>query len=80
MSGASTTVKQTTQRVGPSMRMSLDLADWDRSLQNLMIGQSGHILSSHFKDQWQAYYAGRSLPMQYRKVDPDSVLNFVPAP
>ena len=32
MSGSTTSVKQTTLRLGPSMRMNADLGDWDRSL------------------------------------------------
>jgi penicillin G amidase len=65
MSGASTTVKQTTSRLGPSMRFVADLSDWNKSLNNLTLGQSGHVLSSHFKDQWQAYLVGTSFPMQW---------------
>jgi penicillin G amidase len=78
MSGASTTVKQTTRRLGPSERMNADLGDWDRSLMNLPIGESGHVLSRHYKDQWDAYYNGTSFPMQFRKVDVKSVLEFMP--
>jgi len=71
MSGSSTAVKQTTARLGPSMRMNADLADWDRSLLNLTAGESGHVLSSHYKDQWDAYYNARSFPMQFGKVTGD---------
>ncbi len=78
MSGSSTTVKQTTRLLGPSMRMNADLGDWDRSLMNLPIGESGHVLSRHYKDQWDAYYNGTSFPMQFRQVDPVSTLEFVP--
>ena len=78
MSGSATTVKQTTRRLAPSMRMDADLSAWDRSLLNLQIGQSGQILSRHYKDQWPAYYSGRSFPMQFEKVEADSTLNFVP--
>jgi penicillin amidase len=74
MSGSSTTVKQTTRRLGPSMRMIVDLGDWERSLQNLTIGESAHRLSSHYKDQWDAYYAGTSFPMQFGKIEGKSVL------
>jgi penicillin amidase len=66
MSGASTTVKQTTARLGPSMRFVADLSDWDKSLNNLTLGQSGHVFSSHFKDQWSAYWAGTSFPMRWK--------------
>lgn len=78
MSGASTTVKQTVNRLGPSMRMVADTGDWDRSLQNLPFGQSGQPLSSHFKDQWDEYYVGNSLPMKFWKIEGD-VLRFSPA-
>jgi acyl-homoserine lactone acylase PvdQ len=45
---------------------------------NLPIGELGHVLSRHYKDQWDAYYNGTSFPMQFRKVDVKSVLEFVP--
>jgi penicillin amidase len=79
MSGSSTTVKQTTRTLAPSMRMNADLGDWDRSLLNIPIGQSGQILSSHYKDQWDAYYNARSFPMQFSKVDAKSTLQFKPS-
>jgi penicillin amidase len=74
MSGSSTTVKQTTKRLGPSMRFVADTSDWDKSLNNLTIGESGEILSSHYKDQWDAYYAGHSFPMQFRKINAKDTL------
>src|SRR5262249_55649016 len=78
MSGSSTTVKQTSARLGPSMRMTADLADWDRSLLNVTVGQTGQILSRHYKDEWDSYYEGRSYPMQFNKVDAPDVLEFAP--
>ncbi len=69
MSGSSTTIKQTTKRVGPSMRMIVDLSNLDGSMQNITIGESGQRLSSHYKDQWSAYYGGTSFPMQFNKID-----------
>ncbi len=60
MSGSSTTIKQTTRRLGPSMRMIVDLGGLDRSLENITIGESGERLSSHYKDQWNAYYGATS--------------------
>jgi penicillin amidase len=74
MSGSSTTVKQTTKTLGPSMRMNADLGDWDRSMLNIPIGQSGQPLSSHYKDQWDDYYKGQSYPMQYKNVQAKSTL------
>jgi penicillin amidase len=78
MSGSPTSVKQTTHMLGPSERMNADLGDWDRSLMNVPIGESGHVLSRHYKDQWDAYYNGISFPMQFGKVDVKSVLEFLP--
>jgi penicillin amidase len=80
MSGGTTTVKQTTRTLAPSMRMNADLGDWDRSLLNILTGQSGEILSSHYRDQWQAYYEARSFPMQFGKVEAKSTLVFRPEP
>jgi penicillin amidase len=60
------------------MRMNADLADWDHSLLNILTGQSGQILSRHYRDQWPSYYAGTSFPMQFGKVKPDSTLVFRP--
>jgi penicillin amidase len=79
MSGSDTTVKQTTHALGPSMRMNADLGDWDASLLNIVTGQSGQILSSHYRDQWEDYLAGRSYPMQFRNVKPASTLELRPA-
>jgi len=78
MSGSGTTVKLAVARVGPSMRMVVDLGDLDRSLQNLTIGQSGQVLSRHYKDQWKAYDAGTSFPMRFGKIDAKEVLTFTP--
>jgi len=79
MSGSTTTVKQTTWRLGPSMRMTADTADWERSLLNLPLGQSGQVLSSHYRDQWKSYYAGKSFPMQFGKVEAKATLELRPA-
>jgi penicillin amidase len=80
MSGAGTTVKQYTRRLGPSLRMIVDLGDLDHSFANLATGESAQVLSPHYKDQWDAYYAGRSFPMQYGKVDAKDVLVVKPQP
>ena len=80
MSGSSTTVKQTTHTLGPSMRMNADLGDWDRSLLNIVTGQSGQAFSSHYRDQWPAYYEARGFPMPFDKVEVKSTLEFQPDP
>ena len=78
LSGGTTTVKQTTPRIGPSLRMVVDFADLDHSLLNLPTGVSGHPLSGHFKDQWEAYYVGRSFRLGFEQVEARSVLKVVP--
>jgi penicillin amidase len=78
MSGGSTTVKQTTQRLGPSERMDASLGDWDASLMNLPIGESGHVVSRHYSDEWDAYYSGKSFPMQFNRMDVKSTVTFAP--
>ena len=78
MSGAGTTVKQTTTTLGPSERMVVDLGDLDKSVQNLPTGESGHVASSHYKDEWLAYYAGHSFPMEFRSVDAKEILRVKP--
>ena len=45
MSGSSTSIKQTTQRLGPSLRMVVDLSNLDQSQANIVTGESGHVLS-----------------------------------
>lgn len=78
MSGASTTVKQTTRILGPSERMDMSAGDWDASLANIPIGESGHIASFHYRDQWSAYYNGESFPMHFAKTEVKSTVTFVP--
>jgi penicillin amidase len=79
MSGSTTTLKQTTFALEPSMRMTVDLGDLDRSILNITIGQSGQVLSRHYNDQWPDFYNARSYPMQFGKVDAVSSLEFRPA-
>lgn len=78
MSGSGDSVKQTGPRVGPSERINEDVGTWDNSLWNLVIGESGHVLSRHYKDQWNAYYNGTSFPMQFNRVEQKSRLVFEP--
>jgi penicillin amidase len=80
MSGSSTTVKQTTPTVGPSERMVADLGDWDKSVQNLTTGESGHVASEHYKDEWPAYYVGKSFPMEFDRVNAKQILRVNPTP
>jgi penicillin amidase len=63
--GTGTTVKQTTPYVGPSMRMVVDFADLDKSVQNITLGESGQFLSPYYRDQFSAWYDGKSFPMLF---------------
>ncbi len=78
MSGSSTTVKQTAPKLGPSERMVVDFADLDKSVQNLVVGESGFVASGHYKDQWPAYYNGTSFPMEFEHVDTRETLTVKP--
>jgi penicillin amidase len=63
--GTPTTVKQTTRSVGPSMRMVVDFSNFDKSMQNITLGQSGQAFSPYYRDQFEAWYGGRSFPMLF---------------
>jgi penicillin amidase len=63
--GTTTTVKATTTRHGPSMRMVVDLSTLDHSVQNITLGESGQVFSPYYQDQFDAWYHGRSFPMSF---------------
>jgi penicillin amidase len=78
MSGSSSTVKQTGRNIGPSMRFTADLSDWDRSRLDLTIGESGHLLSPNYKDQWMQYWSGISTPFAFDKPEATHTLRVRP--
>ncbi len=78
MSGGTTTVKQTTRRIGPSLRIVVDFADLDRTLFVLPTGVSGHALSGRFKDHWDAYYVGRAFRLPFARIEARRELRVVP--
>jgi penicillin amidase len=78
LGGAASTVKQTSRSFSPSQRLVVDLSNWDLSQLNLRIGESAHRLSGHYKDQWDAYLAGRSFPMQFGRVEAKRTLTLQP--
>jgi acyl-homoserine lactone acylase PvdQ len=47
-------------------------------VQNITLGQSGEYLSSHYKDQWDDYLAGRSYRMQFTNISAKNVLTVLP--
>jgi penicillin amidase len=63
--GTATTVKATTPRHGPSMRMVVDFSNLEHSVQNITLGESGQVSSPYYKDQFDAWYNGRSFPMAF---------------
>jgi penicillin amidase len=80
MSGSSFSIKQTTRALGPSMRFVADLSEWDQSRMNLTLGQSGHRLSGHYKDHWEAYYVGKSFPLEFERIQAKAKLILAPGP
>ncbi len=66
--GTQATVKQTTPSLGPSMRMVVDFCDFEKSVLNITLGESGQALSPYYKDQFDAWYNGRSFPMLFSDV------------
>ncbi len=60
-SGASHTVKQTGRTFGPAMRFVADLSNFDGSLMNVTLGESGQYLSAHYRDQFPYWYEGRGI-------------------
>ncbi len=78
VSGSPSSPKQVGVRIGPSQRFVADLGDWERSLANLPIGMSGHPVSAHYRDQWDAYRDGTSFPMPFRNTKFQAEQRFVP--
>jgi len=78
MSGSPTTVKQITRRLGPSLRFIADLADDEGFFLQIVAGQSGHLLSGHYKDQWKDYYDGRPRRVSFANPEARSTLTLLP--
>ncbi|HKZ52930.1 MAG TPA: penicillin acylase family protein [Candidatus Acidoferrales bacterium] len=64
-SGGRYSVKQTGTTFGPSERMVVDFADLDQTLMNITLGQSGHVASPHYQDQYRAWLEVRSFPAPF---------------
>jgi penicillin amidase len=82
--GSGFSIKQTGRTFGPSMRFVADLADWDRSLMVLPAGQSGQVLSRHYRDQFDYWFHGEGLPSAFsdeaQLATRKHTLRLVPAP
>ncbi|MGH9862381.1 MAG: penicillin acylase family protein [Candidatus Acidiferrales bacterium] len=64
-SGGPYSVKQTHRAAGVSERLVVDFADLDCTLMNITLGQSGHVASPHYRDQFQAWLEVRSFPAPF---------------
>lgn len=64
-SGGRYSPKQTGTHYGASERFVVDFADPDRTLMNITLGQSGHVASPHYKDQYRAWLEGTSFEMPF---------------
>ena len=64
-SGDGFSVKQVGRDFGPSERMTVDFADLDHSLFNVVTGESGQLFSPNYMDQWKSWYGGTSFRMAF---------------
>ena len=64
-SGDGFTVKQVGREFGPSERMTVDFANLENSLFNIVTGESGQLFSQNYMDQWKAWYGGTSFHMAF---------------
>lgn len=64
------TVKAAGKNFGASERMTVDLSNLDSSTLNIVVGQSGQILSPYYMDQFRAWYQGTSFALAF---SPDQV-------
>jgi penicillin amidase len=58
LSGDTISVKQSARTFGPSERLTVDFSNFDKTTLNIVNGQSGHVMSPNFNDQWSAWYYG----------------------
>jgi len=65
LDGDQWTVKANGRFYGPSERITMDLADFDRSTMNIVTGQSGQPLSPHYLDHWAAWLNGTTFPWRF---------------
>jgi penicillin amidase len=65
LAGDSLTVKAAGQKFGPSERYTADLSNLDNTTLNIVNGQSGNLFDSHYDDQWDAWYNGRTFQLAF---------------
>jgi penicillin amidase len=78
----SLTVKAAGKTFGASERMTTDFADLDSSTLNIVVGESGQVFSTHYLDQWPAWYSGKTfkLPFSANSVEQSAVHKLVLKP
>jgi penicillin G amidase len=64
-SGDDNTVKWVGRVFGPSERFTADLSDPDRTTLNIVLGQSGEVLSPWYMDQFSAWLHGSTYPLPF---------------
>src|SRR5262249_32522862 len=64
-SGDGVTVKQIGRTFGPSERMTVDFSNLDNSTLNIVVGESGHLLSPNYRDQFKAWYEGSTFSFPF---------------
>ncbi len=63
--GTAYTVKQITRTLGPSMRFVVDFGDLEKTTLTITTGESGHPLSSHYRDQFPLWKAGEGAQLSF---------------
>ncbi len=64
-SGGPHTPKQTHRAAGVSERLVVDFSNLDGTLMNVTMGESGHVASPHYRDQYPAWLEVRSFPAPF---------------
>ena len=65
ISGSLFSVKQVARTFAPAMRYVADLSNFDNSLMNITMGESGQYLSENYKDQFPSWYEGRGITSEF---------------
>jgi penicillin amidase len=63
--GSAYTVDATRGGFGPAMRFVADLGDFDHSLMELTLGESGQYGSPHYRDQFEHWVSGNGIPAPF---------------
>lgn len=78
LSGGTLSIKQATQRIAPAFRFVADLGNWDNSLMTITLGESGHAMSPHGKDYWDAWLNGGAVSLPFENVKAEATLSLRP--